>query len=137
PVALHTLYYMQGHGVGNLQPVLLGFETEQERQFFQLLTTVDGLGPKAALRLLTEPVGQIARAIEEGDAAFLQRLPGLGRRRAQEVIARLRGKAAPYAAAAAVPGDATGDAEAAGGRFAPDEADEEILAVLLQLGYGQ
>ncbi|MFO7246502.1 MAG: Holliday junction branch migration protein RuvA [Thermaerobacter sp.] len=133
PVVLHTLYYIQGIGVGAMQPVLLGFETPAERGFFQLLTTVDGLGPRAALRLLTEPVGRIARAIEEGDAAFLARLPGLGRRRSQEVIARLRGKAAPYADEGGPAAGGAGTAAAA----AADEVDEEVLTVLLQLGYGQ
>ncbi|HEX6989259.1 MAG TPA: Holliday junction branch migration protein RuvA [Bacillota bacterium] len=136
PVVLHTLYYLQGFGVGHLQPVLLGFESEADRAFFQLLTTVDGLGPKAALRLLTEPVGRIARAIEEGDAAFLQRLPGLGKRRAQEVIARLRGKAAPYATSAAPSPPGTPAAQTPDAGAAPGELEEEVMTVLLQLGYG-
>lgn len=135
PVVLHTLLYIQGFGVGAMQPVLLGFESPTERAFFQLLTTVDGLGPKAALRVMTEPVGRIARAIEDGDAAFLQRLPGLGKRRSQEVIARLRGKAAPYAAGPepGAAGPAAGEAAAAAG----DEVEDEVMTVLLQLGYAQ
>ncbi|HEY8449558.1 MAG TPA: Holliday junction branch migration protein RuvA, partial [Bacillota bacterium] len=108
-VVLHTICYFQGFGLNQLQPVLLGFEREQERAFFQLLTTVDGLGPKAALRLLTEPVERIAAAIEGGDEAFLRRLPGIGRQKAGEIIAKLRGKAAAFA------GGATGAVTGAGG----------------------
>jgi len=140
PVVLHTLYYLQGFGVGHLQPVLLGFESPEDRAFFQLLTTVDGVGPKAALRLFTEPTGAIARAIETGDAAFLQRLPGVGKRRAQEVIARLRGKAAPFAAPAEPAADGVGRSAGPGAGAAAagdDEVDDEVLTVLLQLGFAQ
>lgn len=138
-VTLHTLYYLQGYVGGALQPTLVGFETETDREFFQLLITVDGLGPKAVLKMLTEPVAAIASAIERGDEDFLQKLPGLGRQRSRSVIAKLRGKAAAFAAADLGEAKTDGAATAIAGARTNDvdEVGAEVLAVLLQLGYSE
>lgn len=132
---LYTVVYLQGPGMGTLEPVLLGFASERERDFYELLTSLDGLGPRAALRLLAQPVEAIARAIAAGDAAWLQRLPGVGRQRAADLVGRLREKVGPFV-------EAPGDAAVAAGRDAPAAVDvprdvrADVLAVLTQLGYG-
>jgi len=68
-----------------------------DREFFRLFTTVPGIGVRKALRCLTIAVRDIARAIENKDSAVLTRLPGIGPRMAQKIIAELSGKAARFA----------------------------------------
>lgn len=133
-VTLHAVLYLQGPGMGVLEPVLLAFATARERDFYHLLTSLDGLGPRAALRLLAQPVGAIARAIAAGDTAWLQRLPGVGRQRAADLVSRLRERVAAF-----LEEDGGGGADAVPAAAAPGvpaEVRAEVLAVLAQLGYG-
>jgi len=73
-------------------PVLIGFNNELERDFFEKFISVSGVGPRAALKAFIKPVAQIAAAIEEGDLKFLQSLSGIGSTRAKQIIAQLQGK---------------------------------------------
>jgi len=92
-ITFHTLHYIESAGgVGNLRPRLLGFTEEMDREFFELLTTVGNLGSKTALRALTIPIAEIAAAIEGADARTLARLPRIGKRMADKIIAELKGK---------------------------------------------
>jgi len=92
-VTFHTLHYIEGSaGMGNLRPRLIGFTEELDREFFELLTTVSSLGAKTALRALTIPIADMAAAIENGDARALARLPRIGPRMADKIIAELKGK---------------------------------------------
>jgi Holliday junction DNA helicase RuvA len=78
PIVLHTLEYLEGTpGRGNLVPRLVGFLTEVEREFFDLICEVDGVGARKALRAIVRPVGEIATAIEEQDAKALSTLDAL------------------------------------------------------------
>jgi len=77
-------------------PVLIGFLNEIEKDFFQRFISVSGIGPRAALRALAAPFSVIAKAIDEGDTAFLQSLPGIGTQRAKEIVAKLQGKVGKY-----------------------------------------
>jgi holliday junction DNA helicase RuvA len=74
------------------KPVLIGFNDEDEKEFFQIFITVEDIGPLKALKALTMPVGEIARAIETKDTAQLHKLKGIGNRTAQKIIASLQGK---------------------------------------------
>lgn len=78
-------------------PVLIGFINEVEREFFEKFITVSGVGPKAAVRAINRPISEIAKAIDQGDLAFLQSLPGIGEQRAKEVIAKLQNKIGKFA----------------------------------------
>ena len=92
-ITLHTMEYLEAVSQGaSFRPRLLGFETRQERAFFERLTRVKGLGAKRALRAMAEPAGDIAAAITRRDAAFLQRLPEIGKRLAETIVAELHGK---------------------------------------------
>ena len=92
-ITLHTLLYLEGDpNRGNLEPRLLGFLRIEDKQFFELFTTVKGIGPKTALRALTVAVGQIAAAIESRDGRFLTGLDGIGKRTAELIVAELSGK---------------------------------------------
>ena len=64
-VTLHTLEFLEGTpGRGNLVPRVVGFLSEVEREFFDLICEVDGVGVRKALRAMVRPVGEIARAID-------------------------------------------------------------------------
>lgn len=79
-------------------PVLVGFLRRAERDFFRKLMTVEGIGPSKAARALTVSVSVIARAIEQEDRTTLIKLPGIGARGADKIIASLRGKVVAEAA---------------------------------------
>jgi Holliday junction DNA helicase RuvA len=101
-ITLYTLEYYEGATVGgNLTPRLIGFIHPEDRAFFQRFITVKGIGIRKALRALVEPAARIASAIENGDAKALTRLPGIGKRVAEQVVAELRGKLDAFALAAA------------------------------------
>lgn len=79
------------------KPILIGFNHQAERDFFELFITVEDIGPSAAVRALTAPVSAIARAIESRDAKTLTRLDGIGQRKAEKIIATLYGKVGRFA----------------------------------------
>ena len=79
------------------KPQLVGFLHESERQFFEQLIQVEGIGPAKAAAALVFPVSAIASAIENGDTGLLNQLPGIGARAAQKIIATLQGKVAATA----------------------------------------
>jgi len=79
------------------KPMLVGFRHPSEKQFFEQLIQVEGIGPAKAAAALVFPVSTIASAIETEDLGSLQRLPGIGSRAAQKIVATLRGKVAATA----------------------------------------
>ena len=98
PVVLHTLEYLEGNPTrGQLVPRLVGFLSEVEREFFELICEVDGVGVRKALRAIVRPVGEIATAIEEQDAKALAGLPGIGAATAERMIAKLRRRMPKFA----------------------------------------
>ena len=127
-VELVTFHYQQLE-VGRGVPVLIGFFNEVEREFFARFISVSGIGPRAALKALAQPIAVIAQAIDEGDLPLLRSLPGIGEQRAKEIVAKLQGKVGKYAlmqdkdARPAAPDD---------GRSA---VEDEAVAVLVQLEY--
>jgi Holliday junction DNA helicase RuvA len=129
-IELVTFHYQQlepGRGI----PVLIGFLNEIEREFFSRFISVSGVGPKAALRALTQPIAVIAQAIDEGDMGVLRSLPGIGEQRAKEIVAKLQGKVGKYALMRSrdgvlPPGPAQTKAQ---------ELEDEAVAVLVQLEY--
>lgn len=79
------------------KPVLVGFRHELDREFFELFIMVEDIGPMAAIKALTQPIRQIARYIEEKDAKSLRKLKGIGERKADKIVATLKGRVAKYA----------------------------------------
>lgn len=72
---------------------LYGFLTQQEMEFFELLTSVSGIGPKSALGLLgLSTVDNIKAAIIANKTEFLNRAPGIGRKTAERIILELKSK---------------------------------------------
>ncbi|MFC1578226.1 Holliday junction branch migration protein RuvA [Thermodesulfobacteriota bacterium] len=79
------------------KPVLIGFNLEVEKEFFQYFISVEDIGPLKAAKALTVPVREIATAIEAGEINQLTKLKGIGRRTAQKIIATLEGKMGKFA----------------------------------------
>jgi len=79
------------------KPVLIGFNLEVEREFFQYFISVEDIGPLKAVKALNIPVREIATAIESGEIGKLTQLRGIGRRTAQKIIATLEGKMGKFA----------------------------------------
>jgi holliday junction DNA helicase RuvA len=108
---LHTHLVVRDDGMQ-----LYGFASEEERGLFLLLVSVQGVGPKVALAVLSGgPPRDLLRAIAAGDAARFQAVPGIGKRTAERIIVELREKVegaeapGPDAAPASVTG--AGDAD--------------------------
>lgn len=105
---------------------LYGFLTPEERDIFELLIQVSGIGPKAAVRLLSLPKNTLVEGIAAEDVAVLTTIPGIGPKTAKRVILELRDKVTTLYGEAAVVKDLP--------REAADEA--ELAAQGLQaLGY--
>ncbi|MCI0364033.1 MAG: helix-hairpin-helix domain-containing protein [Phycisphaerales bacterium] len=93
PVSFHTLYYLESQGQGAVYvPRLIGFNSPDDRAFFELFTTVKGIGARKALRALQLPFGTIASAIAARDLDLLISLPEIGKRTAETIVAELHGK---------------------------------------------
>ena len=110
--------------------MLYGFHSEEERELFLMLLSVQAVGPKVALAVLsTAPTRELVAALAAGDAACLQAVPGIGRRTAERIIVELREKVD------AGEQDAGARARITARRGGP--ADERSLARagLLELGY--
>jgi len=90
-ISLITYHYFQVEP-SRSTPVLIGFINEVEKEFFELFITVSGIGPRAALKALNKPISVIAKGINDGDVSLLCSLPGIGKQRAKEIIAKLQGK---------------------------------------------
>lgn len=79
------------------KPILVGFSNALDKEFFELFISVEDIGPAAAIKALVRPVRDIARFIEEKDTKSLKQLKGIGERKAQKIVATLKGKVAKYA----------------------------------------
>jgi holliday junction DNA helicase RuvA len=125
-VTLVIHHYLQiGPSTGT--PVLVGFLNELEKEFFLQFISVSGIGPKAAVKALNRSIAEIATAIDQGDAAFLKTLPGIGQQKAKDIIAKLQGKVSRFGLIRD---------KAVQEERAPVEAfQDEAIAVLVQLQY--
>ena len=81
------------------RPVLIGFTSDLDKEFFEKLITVKDIGPMVAARALAMPVGELAAAIARQDEKFLRGLPGVGPQKAKNIVAQLQNKVAKFALA--------------------------------------
>ena len=122
---------------------LFGFGSASERDWFRLLTSVQGVGGRVALAILSvlDP-NELTRAIANGDKAMIARANGVGPKLAQRIAMELRDKAGGVAlgpgAAPAAAGSASADAIAALANlvFRPAEASAAVAAASDELGPG-
>jgi Holliday junction DNA helicase RuvA len=125
-VSLRTIDYLEGNPAqGKVYPRLIGFMSDAEREFFDAICSVDGVGVKKALRAMVRPVRDVAIAIEEQDVKQLTALPGIGAALAERIVAKLRRKMTKFALIAAR--ELPPEQEAA--RGALQEAYEGLLAL--------
>ena len=98
-VSLRTIEYLEGNPQkgGRMIPRMVGFLHEAEREFFDMICQVDGVGVRKALQAMVRPVRDVATAIEEQDVKLLSTLPGIGPAVAERIIAKLRRKMAKFA----------------------------------------
>ncbi|MFQ6008075.1 MAG: Holliday junction branch migration protein RuvA [Candidatus Zixiibacteriota bacterium] len=130
-ITFETIYFIEaGDKKSSHYPRLVGFTDPVDREFFSMLTQVSGLGVKKALKSLILPIKEIAAAIETKDAATLSRLPGIGGRLADKIIAELHGKTAKFALSRKAEPLAVKERSAV-----PFES--EAMEVLLQLQYSR
>ena len=72
---------------------LYGFASAEERELFELLLGVNGVGPKVALAIVSgSPVAELRRAIVRGDSARFQAIPGIGKKTAERIVLELKEK---------------------------------------------
>jgi Holliday junction DNA helicase RuvA len=113
---------------------LFGFTTDLEREWFRLLQTVQGVGTKVALAILsTLKAADLATAIALGDKAAIARSPGVGPKVAQRIAAELKDRAPAFTDIAPDIAKLQGDL---GDRRAPAPVADAVSA-LVNLGYGQ
>lgn len=129
PDTFFTIQYIEGSsGHGNQFFRLVGFKRKIEKDFFQLYTSVEGIGYKTALKSLIFPIQKIATAIEMNDLATLKKLPHIGKRTAEKMVATLKGRMQKFAL----------DQEAQPLTVFPEEDfHSEVLQVLKQVGYSE
>jgi len=101
---------------------LYGFESQADRDLFNLLLGVDGVGPKASLSVLsTMNIESVQRAVFNEEPELLNRVPGVGKKTAQKIILYLHDRLQPADALKSV--------------AAMSDTDSEVLAALTALGY--
>jgi Holliday junction DNA helicase RuvA len=101
---------------------LYGFSTEEQRSLFELLLTVQGVGPKLGLAILSSlSLDVLRRAVAQEQAEVLDRVPGVGRKTAEKIVFTLK--------------DKLGAEVGLGAITRVSDVDTEVLAALTALGY--
>jgi holliday junction DNA helicase RuvA len=116
-VHLHTELVLREDSVS-----LYGFNTAEELQLFQIVTSVSGVGPKLGLAILSSmSVERVCMAIASGDTDLLKTIPGIGKKMAERIVLELKDK---IGASLLV---------TTGVEMAPENGD--VIAALTSLGY--
>lgn len=108
---------------------LYGFYTTQERDIFQLLISVNGIGPKMGMNILSGiPTQELLQAICDGNVGKLTRIPGVGKKMAERLVLELKEKVAKQMMTEEAPGVAAQNR-------VDDMIAEDVLSALVNLGY--
>jgi len=117
PVELHIHTHVRESEIS-----LYGFDEPEERELFELLLTVSGIGPRTALACLSTLSPEVMReAIAAGEAGVFTRIPGIGVKTAQRMLLDLK--------------DRVGHLVAGSGAVAGGGPDREVIEALMALGY--
>jgi Holliday junction DNA helicase RuvA len=120
-VRLDVVTHMREDGI-----TLFGFLDRGEKSVFNLLRSVNGVGPKLALNILSgSPAGEIRSALAGGDVQRLVRVPGVGKKIAERLVLELRDRARDEEIAAGF------EPQASDG----ERRDQEAVSALVNLGY--
>lgn len=107
---------------------LFGFRTVTEKEFFQLLITVSGIGPKMARDILSNiQPEELAAAIVQGNLARLSAIPGIGKKTAERLVLELKEKVRKM--------DVAPSSTTAAPSEAPPEVADDVASALVNLGY--
>jgi Holliday junction DNA helicase RuvA len=118
-VALHIHTHVREDSIA-----LYGFLQPAEKQLFEKLITVSGIGPKLAITILSGmPADEMVGALRGNDVAKLTRIPGIGKKTAERMVLELRDK---------LPSEAFGETAAAA---VTSPIEEDVLSALMNLGY--
>jgi len=101
---------------------LFGFLHKEEKQLFERLLQVSGIGPKLAITILSGmPTAEMVSAIRGGDVARLTRIPGIGKKIAERMVVELRDKLGDFGVEPAAP--------------PVSPVQDDVLSALINLGY--
>ena len=100
---------------------LFGFPKREHLDFFKDLISVNGIGPKIALEILSNDINQTQNAILQENIAYLSKIPGIGKKTAERIIVELKNKVLPQ--------------ELSPLNLNQDQQYEEVINALLTLGY--
>lgn len=118
PILLHTYLQVREDAL-----TLFGFPSEEELEFFELLLTVNGVGPKVALSALSTLNPEALRlALANQEPGIIARVPGIGKRTAEKIVLELKDKVGPP----------TGTLETIAQAY---NSDSEVIEALIALGY--
>jgi len=116
-IALHVHTHVREDAIA-----LFGFLQAEEKQLFERLIQVGGIGPKLAITILSGmPAVEMVSAIRSGNVARLTRIPGIGKKTAERMVLELRDKLAEFGAEPALP--------------PASPMEEDVLSALVNLGY--
>ena len=123
PVTLNVHTQVKQDGIN-----LFGFYTAEEREIFQLLLGVNGIGPKLALNVLSGiAAGELIKALAEGNLKRLVSIPGVGKKMAERIILELKDKALKFQEQESAPHLRT--------ELPKADLREDALSALMNLGY--
>ncbi|MDZ7641982.1 MAG: Holliday junction branch migration protein RuvA [Desulfurivibrio sp.] len=115
---------------------LYGFVDAGEKQFFQLLLGVSGVGPRLAMNILAAAAPDIlSRAIAADDVAGLKKLPGVGKKTAERLCLELKDKVDFFPAAETLARPAQAPPAEPGADFSAQPLFQDAYSALLNLGY--
>src|SRR5437879_7562600 len=121
PLGSEVAFHIHTH-VREDQIALYGFLRPEEKQLFEKLITVSGIGPKLAITILSGmPADEMANSIRGNDLARLTKIPGIGRKTAERMVLELRDKLPPSGTDHVIPSRSA--------------TQEDVLTALLHLGY--
>ena len=130
PAAGENVKIFTCHCVREDAQLLYGFATEREREMFELVTTVSGVGPKIALAVLSGlTIGDLQLAIAEGNAKRLASVKGVGKKTAERIVIDLKDKVNPI--------EAVANATAASADEAKAGMVRDALLALTKLGFAE
>jgi Holliday junction DNA helicase RuvA len=137
PVALHTIFYIEGNAMGGrMTPRLVGFLSAIDREFFEIFCSVDGVGVRKALRAMVRPVRELARTIQDQDVKMLSTYPGIGEATAERIVAKLRRKVGKFTLIVGQEGPAAAPVESNGhAENAEPDVIRDTYAALLSVGH--
>jgi holliday junction DNA helicase RuvA len=138
-IPLSTFYELSNEGTPVLLNIytavkedaihLFGFQTPEEKGLFEFLISVNGIGPKLAINILSGiSTRELVRAISSGDVAKLVKIPGVGKKIADRMIVELQDRLLKSCLYEEKP-------EAGGLRPFHDALQEDALSALVNLGY--